>query len=133
MTEPSGDAFNSLKAHYRRWEAGDWTDGSIFDRHAVGIFPDPTPRPQYGREALSQYMRRFLEGWKDISIEAESFQAIGDSFLVVIRRRGIGRRSGVPIDDRAFHLWTFRGTKAIRLELFERESDALAPFTRTEG
>ena len=121
----SGDALSALKAHYARWQVGDWTDGSIFDRYAVGVFPDPTPNPQYGIEAMSAYMRRFLEGWKDIRIEADRFHGIGDTFVVDVRLVGTGRESGLSTQDRAFHVWTFRGPKAIRLEFFSRESEAL--------
>jgi ketosteroid isomerase-like protein len=125
MSRPPIGALNELKANYSRWQVGDWTDGSIFDPYAVGVFPDPSPHPQYGREAMRAYMRRFLEGWKDIRIEAESIRAIGDTFLVEVYLIGTGRESGLSTQDRAFHVWTFRGAKAIRLEFFSRESDAL--------
>jgi hypothetical protein len=124
MSRPSAEALDALKAHYTRWQVGDWTDGSIFDAYAVGVFPDPTPHPQYGREAMRTYMRRFLEGWKDIRIEADSFRSIGDTFLVEVQLIGTGRESGLSTQDRAFHVWTFRGTKAVRLDFFSRESDA---------
>ena len=132
MSSPSDDALGALKAHYERWRAGDWTDGSIFDRYAVGVFPDPTPYPQYGAEAMRAYMRRFLEGWRDIRIEADSFREIGDTFVVGVRLIGTGRGSGLSTQDRAFHVWTFRGAKAIRLEFFSRESDALEAASLSE-
>ena len=125
MSSPSDDAVGALKAHYERWQVGDWSDGAIFDRYAVLVFPDPTPRPLYGAEAMRNYTRRFLEGWEDIRIEADSVREIGDTFVVGVRLIGTGRGSGLSTQDRAFHVWTFRGAKAIRLEFFSRESDAL--------
>ncbi|MDQ3571425.1 MAG: hypothetical protein M3383_01030 [Actinomycetota bacterium] len=125
MSSSSEEALDALKAHYSRWQLGDWTDGSIFDPFAVGVFPDPTPHPQYGIEAMSDYMRRFLEGWKSIRVEAGTFRAIGDTFLVEAHLIGTGRESGLSMQDRVFHAWTFRGGKAIRVEFFSRESDAL--------
>ena len=110
---------------YDGWGAGDWTDTSIFDPHAVGVFPDPTPSVQYGMQAMGTYMRRFLDSWEDIRMEAEDFHQAGDSVVVRVHRIAAGKTSGVPLDDRVFHVWTFRGGTVVRMELFEREVDAL--------
>ncbi len=76
-------------------------------------------------EALSEYMRRFLESWDDLRMEATDYRAAGDSFVVQVHRIAAGKRSGVPLEDRTFHVWTFRGGVVIRVEVFDRESDAL--------
>jgi hypothetical protein len=54
----SQENLDTLKGVYERWAAGDWSDNSIFDRHAVGVFPDPTPRAHYGLNALEQTLCR---------------------------------------------------------------------------
>jgi ketosteroid isomerase-like protein len=122
----SQENLNTLKGLYERWAAGDWSDNSIFDRHAVGVFPDPTPRAHYGLNALADYMRRFLESWDDVHMEGTDYREAGDSFVVRIHRVAKGRGSGVQVEDHAFHVWTFRGRRAIRLEVFDRKVEALA-------
>jgi hypothetical protein len=121
----SQENLDALKGLYTRWAAGDWSDNSIFDPHAAGVFPDPTPRAHYGLNALADYMRRFLESWDDVRMEGAAYREAGDSFVVRIDRVATGRGSGVQVEDHAFHLWTFRGRRAIRLEVFDREADAL--------
>ncbi len=121
----SQEVLDALKAHYERWAVGDWSDGSIFDPFAVGVFPDPTPRPHYGIAAMSDYWRRFLEGWDDIRMGAESYRQVGDSFVVGVHRTATGSASGLSLEDRVFHVWTFRAGKAIRMELFDGEAEAL--------
>ena len=116
---------DALKRFYERWAVGDWTDTSIFDRYAVGVMPDPTPQPHYGLEAMGKYWRRFLEGWDDIRMRATEYRQAGDSFVVSVRRLASGSGSGVEVADQAFHVWTFRGERAIRIEVFEREDEAL--------
>jgi len=115
---------DALKELYAAWAIGDWSDTSIFDPHVVGVFPDPTPRPHYGLEALGDYMRRFLESWDDIRMEATNYREVGDSFVVRVRRTARGSGSGVQLDDESIHVWTFRGKTVIRMELFEQESAA---------
>jgi ketosteroid isomerase-like protein len=122
MSEENVDA---VKALYERWAAGDWSDNSIFDPHAVGVFPDPTPEPHYGLKALADYMQRFLDGWGDFRIEGSDYREAGDSFVVRIHFTATGRGSGVQVEEHGFHVWTFRGRRVIRLEFFDRESDAL--------
>jgi ketosteroid isomerase-like protein len=121
----SQENLEALMRFYERWAAGDWTDTSLFDPHIVGILPDPSPTAYYGVEALAAYARRFLEPWEDVRMEATSYRESDNTVLVAVRRIARGKASGVEIDDRAIHAWTFRGKAAIRLEVFERESEAL--------
>ena len=121
----SQENVETLKAFYGRWAAGDWSDDSIFDPHVVGVFPDPTPQAHYGLNALADYMRRFLESWHDLRMEATDYREAGDTFVVRVHRAATGRGSGLQLEDHAFHVWTFRGRRAIRLEVFDHESEAL--------
>jgi len=121
----SQENLDALKRLYADWAVGNWSDTSVFDPHVVGVFPDPTPRAHYGLEALGEYMRRFLESWDDIRMEATSYREAGDSFVVWVRRTARGSGSGVQLEDGSIHVWTFRGRRAIRMELFDRETEAL--------
>jgi ketosteroid isomerase-like protein len=122
MSEENLDA---VKAVYERWAVGNWSDNSIFDPHAVGVLPDPTPEAHYGLNALADYMRRFLESWDDVRMEGTDYREAGDSVVVRIHRVATGCGSGLQVDDYAYHVWTFRGRRAIRPDGFERESEAL--------
>jgi ketosteroid isomerase-like protein len=55
-------------------------------------------------------------------MEAEDFFDAGDSVVVQIRQRGVGRSSGAVTELRYFQVWTFRGDAIIRIEsILERE------------
>jgi hypothetical protein len=45
--------------------------------------------------------------------------------FVKVRQSGIGRGSGVPVETAYFQLWTFRGSRVIRLESILSEKQAL--------
>jgi ketosteroid isomerase-like protein len=96
----------------------------FFDPHAVGVFPDPSPRAHYEREALADYMRRFLERWDDFRIEGTDYREAGDSFVVRVRLVATGSGSGVGLEHELFHVWTFRERLVVRMEVFDREADA---------
>ena len=60
-----------------------------------------------------------------LTFEAEEVRAAGDTVLVSVCQRGVGRASGVPIEARYFTLWSFRGPKVIRIESFGDRAEAL--------
>jgi ketosteroid isomerase-like protein len=58
-------------------------------------------------------------------MEAEDIVSAGDTVLVRVRQRGVGRASGVPTAVSYFMLWSFRGRKVIRIESFADRTEAL--------
>jgi ketosteroid isomerase-like protein len=78
-----------------------------------------------GREGVRAYMTSFLDAWDSLTIAAESVEGTGDSVFVKVRQSGIGRGSGVPVETAYFQLWTFRGSRVIRLESILSEKEAL--------
>jgi ketosteroid isomerase-like protein len=116
----------ALKQLYAHWAAGDWTDTSIFDPQIVGVMPDPRPHAYHGAQALAEYTRSFLDAWRVVRVEATEYREVENSFLVWVQLAATGSASGVELEDRLIHVWTFRGTKAIRFDVFDDESDALA-------
>ena len=116
----------ALKRLYSRWAVGDFRpESSLYDPHFVGISPDPSPEPQYGLQAMTDYMRRFLDSWEQVRFEATGYRQVGDTVVVNVHRTGIGKGSGARLEDDVFHVWTFRGAKAIRTDVFDREAEAL--------
>ena len=117
-----------LKRVYDGWAAGRFeAEASIYDPHLVYVSQasEPNPGPHYGLAAFTSYFQGFLEIWDDFRIEALAYREAGDSIVVRVRRTAVGKGSGLPVDDEAFHVWTFRGPSVIRLEVFEGEGEAL--------
>jgi ketosteroid isomerase-like protein len=125
----------TLRRIYTGWERGDFTVGlSVFERNMTlvidagildgGVF--------VGEEGVRNYMRRFLAVWDSLSIAAESFEEAGDTILVKVKQTGTGIGSGVPATTVYSQLWTFRGSKVIRLETILSEAQALEAAGLTE-
>jgi ketosteroid isomerase-like protein len=91
------------------------------------LHPDfPEAGYYVGPEAIAEYMRDLLASFTDFSIEGEEFMEAGDSVLVGVCQRGVGRNSGAVTDHRYFQVVTFRGGKIIRIESIRGREDALA-------
>jgi ketosteroid isomerase-like protein len=70
-------------------------------------------------------MRSFLEPWEALTIEGNQFRGTGDSVLVAVVQRGVGRLSGAKAELAYYQLWTLRGGKVIRIEVILDEKGAL--------
>lgn len=79
-----------------------------------------------GRDALQQSLGELQGAFVGLRFEAEKFfEAPADEIVVFIRVRGRGVGSGVEIDNRIAWVWTFRGEEAIRLVVYEQQTEAL--------
>ncbi len=81
--------------------------------------------PVQGLESLRRFLEDQNEAFEDFRVEAEELKDNGDQVLALVRVRGRGRASGVDIDIRAANLWTFRGGRLIRGQVFPDREMAL--------
>jgi ketosteroid isomerase-like protein len=89
---------------------------SIID--TAGVFEGP--------DAVRDVMGELEESFAELSVEAEELiEAPSGQIVVLVHARGRGRASGIEIDDRIAHVWTFRDDKAIRNVVYEDRADAL--------
>jgi ketosteroid isomerase-like protein len=113
---------------YEAWASGDFRAGADdLDRHVVlvigpefaefGVFVGP--------DGVREFMRRFLEQWERLTIEATSIRTVGDTVLAQVVQHGKGRASGIEGDHRYFQLFTFRGGKIVRMESIIGKAEAL--------
>jgi ketosteroid isomerase-like protein len=117
-----------VRAVYEEWAKGNFRAGADLYDPLVLMVPggDSTDVGHYlGPEAMREYMLRLLPAWKTYTMAAEELIEAGDSVVVAVRQRGLGRESGIPTDMRLFAVWTFRGRAVIRLETFVERAEAL--------
>ena len=125
-----------VRGIYDHWGRGDFeATADVLDEHALMVvrpeFPDTGT--YLGPEGIARYTRGFLEPWTHITIEAEEIIPAGDSVIVAVRQHGEGQTSGAVTEFRYFHLWTFRGGKAIRMETIRERDEALEAAGLADG
>jgi uncharacterized protein len=78
-----------------------------------------------GRESFVAFVQSWMDAFDDFRIEP--FEVIEDgSFLIaLVRQSGRGRASGAPIKIEIAHVWTIDDGRAIRLESYRTEQEAL--------
>jgi ketosteroid isomerase-like protein len=77
-----------------------------------------------GHDGLVQAMSDWVGSWDDYSIEVLGMNELNDHVLVSCRQRGRGKGSGIAIEHDVHFLFTFRGGKLTRWQMFHTERDA---------
>jgi ketosteroid isomerase-like protein len=82
-----------------------------------GVYPGP--------EGIKRLLDLYWGAFDDISVGVEDFVDGTDEVVALVVARGRGRGSGVSVEARGPHLWSFRGGKPIRFTLYQEKAEAL--------
>ena len=110
------------------WERGDfssaeWADPEIEFASADG----PDPGSWTGVAGMAKANRDFLSVWHEWRLEAEEFRELDDEgVLVLTRRGGRGKMSGLEVSEPAANLFHLRDGKATKLVFYWDRDLALA-------
>jgi ketosteroid isomerase-like protein len=78
-----------------------------------------------GEDGMTKLFELYWESFETIRIEPEEFIEAGDHVIAVVCARGRGRGSGVDVEARGPHVWSFRDGKVIGFTLYQELSEAL--------
>ena len=92
----------------------------------------PDPQTYHGHEGVRAAVQSTFDTFDLVEFEPERFVEAGDRVVVVIRMRGRGKESGVPVEDRIAHLWTLREGKAWRLQVYSDPEQAITEAHASE-
>ena len=80
----------------------------------------------YGREAIAEFMRRWIGTFGEYRYELERLTDLGSGVvLAAASETGRGKGSGAPVDRSFGVLYTVIDGKIVRVTMFRTEQDAL--------
>jgi ketosteroid isomerase-like protein len=114
---------------YESWGRGDWTPQfDVYDPEMEWGFSEDFiesgMRSEIGQK--SSRLRAWLSQWDHWRCVAERYIESGDQVVVLARYIGRGKSSRAPVETLGAHVWTMRGGKAVKLEVFSNRESALA-------
>ena len=78
-----------------------------------------------GRDGALRFLAFQAEAFNARSVELEELVDTTDEIVAVIRLRGEGPRSGVPLEGRFSHVWEVAGGVVRRLRVYVTKQEAL--------
>jgi ketosteroid isomerase-like protein len=88
------------------------------------------PDTYRGPEGIRRYFDSFYEAMDEISVEPHSFREVGQRVVAETTLHARGRTTGLEFSLHGYQVWTLRGGKAIRLEVFAVRDEAFAAARR---
>jgi ketosteroid isomerase-like protein len=74
-------------------------------------------------------VRNFIETWEEgfasEHVEAREILDAGDRVVVMVQHRGRGKTSGVWVEQKFAMVWTLRGGRAVRMDMYGTREEAL--------
>ena len=110
-----------VRSIFADWERGDWSSSAWAHPDIETVMADwPAPGRSTGVAGAAELWRNFLNAWEGYRSEAEEYRELDDErVLVLIRRSGRGKRSGIELGQIAsegavlYHIRSGRVTKQV--------------------
>src|ERR1041385_3235232 len=90
-----------VRAIFGPWERGDYSSAQRLDPEIEYVVADgPEPGSGRGLAGLGHAWRAWMSAWEDLSIHVDEYRELDDErVLVLARKSGRGKQSGLEIDD----------------------------------
>jgi len=80
----------------------------------------------HGIEGWQRFLVDWAESFDETQYEPVEIFSAGDSVIAEVLVRGRGRGSGIPVENRRFHVITFREGKGVRFEVCTERDEAVS-------
>jgi ketosteroid isomerase-like protein len=117
-----------LRGAYQAFNASQRIDLDALTPDVEFIQPDEMGGGEgvyHGREGFIRGVRELTGTFDDFHVEVEEFFDLGERVVALVRLRGRGRGSGVPVDAAFAHVVTFRGHQIARWHAYADRAEAL--------
>jgi len=85
----------------------------------------PEQRTYPGVEGARQFHAEWSSAWDDWELEVEDYVDAGDRIVTIVRQRGRSTATGVLVEMHFGQVWTMRGGREIRMQMYASPEEAL--------
>jgi ketosteroid isomerase-like protein len=124
----SQENLDLVRSIYAAWERGDYSSAEWADPEIEYVMADgPDPGSWTGFAAMTAVVREGLSVWREYRVEADQFRELDEARILVLDRRiGRGKASGLDLAQMRAHLFCVRDAKVTKLVNYRDVDRALA-------
>jgi ketosteroid isomerase-like protein len=89
----------------------------------AGVLPES--EEVHGHGGALRFLATQMEAFTAMWFEPQEFIDAGDRVVVRVRTSGSARHTGIAVEFERIHVWTYRGGKVARLDIFASKQQAL--------
>lgn len=79
----------------------------------------------HGIEGYRDWTRRWFEAWDEFEIVPEAIEPVGENCVIAVcRQRGVGKTSGIAVEQTMVYMWEIRLGKVTRFHLYLTAEEA---------
>jgi ketosteroid isomerase-like protein len=81
----------------------------------------------HGVDGYRKWTDAWFDAWDEFEIDPQQVEAVGDSCVIAVcRQRGVGRGSGIEVEQTMTYMWDFRDGRITRFHLYLTRDEAVA-------
>ena len=81
----------------------------------------------HGIDGYREWIGGWFDAWDDFEIQPREVEAVGeDCVIAVCRQRGVGKASGIEVEQTMVYMWEIRDGRITRFHLYLNREDAVA-------
>jgi ketosteroid isomerase-like protein len=117
-----------VRSIYAGWERGDFSSSAWASPDIEFVYADgPEPGSSTGLVGMKERWGDYLGAWDDYRFEVDEYRELDENrVLVLIRRSGRGKSSGMAIQTKGAHLFNIDDGKVTGLALYWNREGAFA-------
>jgi ketosteroid isomerase-like protein len=78
-----------------------------------------------GIEGTAQFLANWIDTWHEWELQVEKLRDAGDRVVAIVWQRGRSKATGLPTEKQFAQVYTVRGRKYLRMEMYATPAEAL--------
>lgn len=99
------------------------TDDFVWDMSNFHGWPEQ--QVYEGADGVGAFIGEWVEAWDDWELELEALHDAGDKVVALVHQRGTSKTGGMPVEMAFAQVFTLRGGKNARMEMYSDRAEAL--------
>jgi ketosteroid isomerase-like protein len=85
----------------------------------------PEQQTYEGPDAVQGFLEDWTGAFDEWELEVEALHDAGDTVVALVHQRGRSKTAGMPVEMSFAQVWTVRGGKQVRMDMYSERDEAL--------